>query len=61
MAALQWGGLCVAAEGVTIAFRPSLPLALTGLAVSLCVGIIAGIAPGWQAAQTKIVTALRHA
>lgn len=61
MAVLQWGGLCVAAEGVTIAFRPSLPLAWTGLAVSLCVGIVAGIAPGWQAAQTKIVTALRHA
>lgn len=57
---LQWGGLCVAAEGVTIAFRPSLDLVWLGTAVSVVVGGLAGIAPGWQAAQTKIVTALQH-
>lgn len=60
MLVLQWGGLCVAAEGVTIAFRPSVELVVLGIIVSLAVGVLAGIAPGWQAAQTKIVSALRH-
>lgn len=58
---LAWSDMSVAAEGVTIAFRPSWEIALQGAAASLAVGLLAGIAPGWQAAQTKIVAALRHA
>jgi len=61
MLLLAWGGFAIGAEGVTIAFQPSLELGLTGAAVSLVVGIIAGIIPGWQAAQAKIVMALRQA
>jgi putative ABC transport system permease protein len=61
LAMLAWGGFAVGAEGVTIAFRPSLDLAITGGLVSLFVGILAGIAPGWQAARAPIVTALREA
>jgi putative ABC transport system permease protein len=55
------GGFSVGAEGVTIAFRPSLELAIMGAAVTLVVGLLAGIAPGWQAAQANIVVALRQA
>lgn len=58
---LAWSGMSVAAEGVTIAFRPSWQIALQGAVASLGVGLIAGLAPGWQAAQAKIVAALRHA
>lgn len=58
---LAWGGFAVGAEGVTIAFRPSWELAITGGIVTLIVGVLAGIAPGWQAARTQIVTALRQA
>ena len=58
---LAWADMSVAAEGVTIAFRPSWDIALQGAVASLAVGILAGLAPGWHAAQTKIVTALRHA
>lgn len=58
---LTWSDMSVAAEGVTIAFRPSWDIALQGAVASLGVGLLAGLAPGWQAAQTKIVTALRHA
>lgn len=58
---LTWSGMSVAAEGVTIAFRPSWDIALQGLAASLAVGVLAGVAPGWRAAQTEIVPALRHA
>ena len=54
-------GMSVAAEGVTIAFEPSVMLAVQGVLVAVIVGILAGIAPGWNASQTEIVSALRHA
>ncbi|TWU18818.1 ABC transporter permease [Allorhodopirellula heiligendammensis] len=59
--ALSLGGFAIGAEGATIAFRPSLGLALTGGLVSLLVGIVAGLAPAIQAATVPIVDALRQA
>ena len=58
---LAWGGFSIGAEGVTIAFQPSLDLALIGAVVCVGVGLLAGIVPGWQAARTEIVLALRQA
>lgn len=58
---LAWGGFSIGAEGVTIAFQPSVDLALVGMLVCVCVGLAAGVVPGWQAARTEIVTALRQA
>ena len=58
--ALALGGFAIGAEGATIAFRPSLSLLLTGTAVSLLVGIAAGIAPAIQAATVPIVNALQE-
>jgi putative ABC transport system permease protein len=60
LALLAWGGLAVGAEGVTIAFRPSLDLALSGAMVAAAAGFLAGLVPGWQAARTEIVSALRQ-
>lgn len=60
-AALSAGGFAIGAEGATIAFRPSLSLLLSGTAVSLLVGVIAGIAPAIQAATVPIVNALHEA
>jgi putative ABC transport system permease protein len=60
LAALAWGELAVGTEGVTIAFRPSVGLAATGLAVTAAVGALAGLAPGWQAARAEIVASLRY-
>ena len=60
LAVLAWSGLAVGAEGVTIAFRPSLQLAVTGLVAAVGVGLLAGVIPAWQAARTQIVTALRQ-
>ncbi len=60
MVTLYTGGFAIGAEGATIAFRPSLKLALTGSLVSLLVGVIAGIAPGIQAGTISIVAALRQ-
>ena len=58
---LAWSNMSVSAEGVTIAFRPSADVALQGLIASVVVGLLAGLAPAWQAASTEIVRALRHA
>jgi putative ABC transport system permease protein len=61
MTALAIGGFAIGAEGATIAFRPSISLAVTGAAVSLIVGVAAGMAPAIQAATVPIVNALRQA
>ena len=60
-AILSLGGLAVGAEGVLIAFRPSFDLAATGTVASLVVGVLAGLAPAWQAARAEIVVALKQA
>jgi putative ABC transport system permease protein len=59
MLVLQISRLSVGAEAVTIAFQPSWVLAATGVLVSGIVGVLAGILPGWHAARTEIVAALR--
>ena len=58
---LSVGGFAIGAEGATIAFRPSWWLAVSGMLVSLAVGVIAGLAPAVQAANVPIVDALREA
>ena len=60
MIALSVGGFAIGAEGATIAFRPTLSLAISGCLVSVCVGMVAGIAPATQAATVPIVNALRQ-
>jgi putative ABC transport system permease protein len=56
---LHWGGLAIGAEGVTIAFRPSYYIAISSIAVSIAVGLIAGIVPAMQTARVEIVSTLR--
>lgn len=60
MLTLALSSLSVGAEAVTIAFTPSLRLALSGLTVAAIAGVLAGIAPALHAARTEIVTALRN-
>ncbi|EGF28286.1 ABC transporter permease [Rhodopirellula baltica] len=60
LAALGLGGFAIGAEGATIAFRPSLGLAVTGTVVSVLVGVLAGLVPAIQAATVPIVDALRQ-
>tara|TARA_R110002073_G_scaffold149182_1_gene302630 strand:- start:4538 stop:5671 length:1134 start_codon:yes stop_codon:yes gene_type:complete len=61
LAALGLGGFAIGAEGATIAFRPSISLAISGTLTSLVVGVVAGFAPAVQAATVPIVNALREA
>ena len=60
LAALAWGEVTFGAEGVTVAFRPSLRLGTSGVLVSLLVGLLAGVVPALQAARRNIVSALRQ-
>ncbi len=60
MIALSLGGFAIGAEGATIAFRPTLGLAVSGIIVSVFVGFLAGMAPAIQAATVPIVNALRQ-
>lgn len=57
---LATGGLAIGAEGVAVAFRPSLQLGLAGVLVSLAVGVVAGVTPAWHAAGAQIVPSLRQ-
>jgi putative ABC transport system permease protein len=57
---LAWSHLAVGTQGVTIAFTPSIGLALTGLMVTLAIGVLGGFVPAWQAARAEIVSALRY-
>jgi putative ABC transport system permease protein len=59
MVVLQLSHLSVGAEAVTIAFQPSWHLVGVGIGISAIVGVLAGLAPGWHAARTNIVGALR--
>jgi putative ABC transport system permease protein len=61
MTALHLSSLSVGAEAVTIAFTPSIRLAVIGLIVSMVAGALAGIAPAIAAARVAIVPALRMA
>ena len=60
LAFLKFKSMSVGAEAVTIAFTPSLKLAITGLIVAFLTGLIAGFFPAIQAARTEIVSGLRQ-
>jgi len=51
--------MSVGAEAVTIAFQATGRLVAVGVAVSLVVGVLAGIAPAWHASRTDLVSELR--
>lgn len=61
LAILQVSSLALGTEGILIAFLPSVSLALMGSLASALVGLLAGIAPAWQASRAEIVPALRFA
>jgi putative ABC transport system permease protein len=60
LATLAWSGLVVGTQGVAIAFAPSVSLTVTGLAVAVVVGVLAGLVPAWQASRADILSSLRQ-
>lgn len=57
---LAWSHLAVGTQGVTIAFMPSIGLALTGVIVTVFIGVFGGVVPAWQASRADIVSSLRY-
>lgn len=51
--------LSLSTEGVSIDFAASPGLVAWGLGLSLIVGLVAGLAPAWQAGRAEIVSSLR--
>jgi putative ABC transport system permease protein len=60
LALLEWAGVALGTEGVTITLAPSAALAVRGLVVAAAVGLAGGLLPGWSAARAEIVHALRQ-
>lgn len=58
-ALLKTGNFAIGSEGVLVPFLANTHLILTGVAVSLITGVLAGISPAWTAARAEIVTGLR--
>lgn len=51
--------LTVSTEGVSIDFLATPELAVMSLALSVAVGIVAGLVPAWQSSRAEIVASLR--
>ncbi len=60
LAVLAFGNLSITAEGVTIAFSPSIRLVVVGLGVAVVAAAVAGMAPAIRSARAEIVPALRQ-
>lgn len=59
VAFLMWRPLTLSTEGASIDFVATPGLVLSGLALSLAVGFVAGAVPAWQAGRAEIVASLR--
>lgn len=59
MTALQWGSLSLSNEGFSINIQSDLEIWLLGLGLSALLGILAGLAPAWQASRREIAACFR--
>ncbi len=56
---INYGGFCLSGEGLSIVFQTSPHVIVSGLTISLLIGLLAGIIPAWKASHQKIVNSLR--
>lgn len=59
LAILHWGNFSLYNEGMSIAISPDLALLAMGMAISSCVGIVAGLVPSMQAGRREIAHCFR--
>lgn len=59
MALLQFGAYSLSTEGMSINFHARPEIFLTGMFISIALGIIAGLVPAWQASRRNIVESFR--
>ena len=56
---INYGGFCLSGEGLSIVFQTAPHVIISGLIISLLIGLFAGIIPAWKASHQKIVNSLR--
>ncbi len=59
LAVIEWGQFSMAVDGVSIPIRSQPVLIVTGLAVSMVLGVLAGVVPAWQASRRSIAECFR--
>jgi putative ABC transport system permease protein len=58
-ACLWWGRFAISVDGMSVPIAYEAGLVVTGLSIAAALGILAGLAPAWQAARQEIVTCFR--
>jgi len=59
MTVLYWKQLSLSVDGLSVPILADGMLLVTGLGISLALGILAGLAPAWQAARHEIASCFR--
>ncbi|MCC6475350.1 MAG: FtsX-like permease family protein, partial [Burkholderiales bacterium] len=59
VAVLHWGHFSMTNEGLSIHFRAAPSVWVAGFAVSVLLGLAAGLVPAWQASRREIATSFR--
>jgi ABC-type antimicrobial peptide transport system permease subunit len=56
---LYWKQLSLSVDGLSIPISAGATLLITGLGISLSMGVIAGLVPAWQASRHEIASCFR--
>ena len=56
---LYWKQLSLSVDGLNVPIQADTMLLVTGMGISLSLGVIAGLAPAWQASRHEIATCFR--
>lgn len=56
-----FGRFSLSSEGVNISMQTEMDVLLSGLLISMALGVLAGLIPAWQASRREIVTCFRAA
>ncbi len=58
-AVIEWGQFSLSTDGLSIPIEASAALLLTGIGISLTLGVLAGLVPAWQATRGEIAGCFR--
>ncbi len=59
MAVLYWKQLSLSVDGLSVPILADGMLLVTGLGISLALGVLAGLVPAWQASRHEIASCFR--
>ena len=58
-AVIEWGQFSLSTDGLSIPIEATAMLLLTGMGISLTLGVLAGVVPAWQATRCEIARCFR--